>query len=265
MSVEAMAWVWKHGPKDPNARLVLLAIADHADDDGRCYPSMIGIASKACVTERGARGIVRRLEADGWLETKVGGGRGGKSQYRVLMVKKPEPVSGNVIPGMEKPEAETGNTKTQNPEAGDTKPGTPVPPNHQGTINNHQQTREARTASASQQNPTDRERLLGAMGIGPDGVAGPIAFLGGQNDMVEAGKWAATGLTLDEQITVIRETCDRQRRKVVGWMPRGFGYFSQPIADFAARKAAPMPQGMAAAGTGDRERQLAFLKKVAGK
>lgn len=125
--------------------------------------------------------------------------------------------------------------------------------------------RDALTAAASQQNPTDRERLLGAMGIGPDGVAGPSAFLGGQNDMVEAGKWAATGLTLDEQITVIRETCDRQRRKVVGWMPRGFGYFSQPIADFAARKAAPMPQGMAAAGTGDRERQLAFLKKVAGK
>ena len=57
MSVEAMAWVWKNGPNDPTERLVLLAIADHADDHGWCYPSMIGIATKACVTERGARGI----------------------------------------------------------------------------------------------------------------------------------------------------------------------------------------------------------------
>ena len=90
MSVEAMAWVWKNGPNDPTERLVLLAIADHADDHGWCYPSMIGIATKACVTERGARGIVRRLEAGGWIAVKVGGGRGGKSRYCVLMVKNPE-------------------------------------------------------------------------------------------------------------------------------------------------------------------------------
>ncbi|MEF9606137.1 helix-turn-helix domain-containing protein, partial [Paracoccus sp. PXZ] len=89
MSVEAMAWVWKNGPTDPTERLVLLAIADHADDLGWCYPSMIGIATKACVTERGARGIVRRLEAGGWIAVKIGGGRGGKSRYRVLMGNNP--------------------------------------------------------------------------------------------------------------------------------------------------------------------------------
>ena len=104
MSVEAMAWVWKNGPNDPTERLVLLAIADHADDHGWCYPSMIGIATKACVTERGARGIVRRLEAGGWIAVKVGGGRGGKSRYCVLMVKNPE--------------RETRNVATLNPEPG---------------------------------------------------------------------------------------------------------------------------------------------------
>lgn len=134
MSVYVMSWVWRHGPKDATDRLVLLAVADHADDDGVAYPSMIGIATKSCLTERGARGVIRRLESGGWLRTKVGGGRGGKSVYTVLMQENPEPVSGNDIPGMRNPEQETGNVAAQNPEPDCTKPGTSLPLNHQGTI-----------------------------------------------------------------------------------------------------------------------------------
>lgn len=148
MSVFVMSWVWRYGPKDATDRLVLLAIADHSDDDGVAYPSMAGIAQKACLTERGARGVVRRLETSGWLRTKVGGGRGGKSVYRVLMVENPEPETGkampgkpnpepetgNAIPGMRNPECETRNVATENPEGDCRKPGTRLPPNHQGTI-----------------------------------------------------------------------------------------------------------------------------------
>lgn len=112
MSVKVMSWVWENGPSDPVERLVLLALADFADDQGNCYPSMVGIGEKACVTERGARGIVRRLEAAGWVKTAIGGGRGGKSQYQILMDK----------PGTAFPETETRNER--NPERDDTKPGT---------------------------------------------------------------------------------------------------------------------------------------------
>lgn len=140
MSVEAMQWVWKNGPSDMTERMVLLAIADHADEGGRGYPSMVGIAEKTCLTERGARGVVRRLESGGWLKTDIGGGRGGKSVYTVLM-KNQEPETRNMgetqnqKPGMTFPEtAETRNVATLNPEGGCTKPGTRVPPNHQGTI-----------------------------------------------------------------------------------------------------------------------------------
>ena len=134
MSIDVTRWVWQNGPKDPTERMVLLAIADHCNGAGEAYPSMIGIATKACLTERGARNVVRRLEAGGWLETRVGGGRGGKSNYRVLMRQNPEPQTGNVKPG------------TTNPEPDDTKPGTSQhktrnqrsaepPRNHQGTTN----------------------------------------------------------------------------------------------------------------------------------
>lgn len=112
-----MSWVFENGPSDPSERLILLALADYAADNGEWAPSMIGIASKAGMTERGARGVIRRLEAGGWIETQVGGGRGGKSRYRVIM-KRPE-----------NPEQETRNDKPgmTNPEYGDAKPGTKRP------------------------------------------------------------------------------------------------------------------------------------------
>ena len=114
MSIKIMSWVWENGPEDPVERLVLLALADFSNDAGECWPSMIGIGAKAGLTDRGARKVVRRLEAAGWLQTSVGGGRGGKSVYRILTARNPEQETRNDIPGIE------------NPERGDAKPGTSV-------------------------------------------------------------------------------------------------------------------------------------------
>jgi len=114
VSIKIMSWVFENGPSDPSERLVLLALADYAADNGEWCPSMIGIAAKAGMTERGARGVVRRLEAAGWIEVKVGGGRGGRSHYRITM-RNPEQQTRNDKPGM------------INPEHGDAKPGTKRP------------------------------------------------------------------------------------------------------------------------------------------
>lgn len=134
-----MSALWEDGPTDPTEKLVLLAIADHANDEGMAYPSMAGIAAKCSLTERGARGIIRRLEASNWLLTKVGGGRGGKSVYHVLTAE-----NRNEKPGMTNPECETRNVTTVNPERDDNKPGTSVPPNHQGTIKEPSNSNDAR-------------------------------------------------------------------------------------------------------------------------
>ena len=108
MSVHVMSQVWRHGPKDGNDLLVLLAIADFADDEGYCWPSMASIAKKARMTERGARKIARRLEEAGHLSCDVGGGRGGSNRYRVHVIN-PEHETGNTVP----PERQTGNVKPE--------------------------------------------------------------------------------------------------------------------------------------------------------
>lgn len=82
MSVRIMALVWDSG-LPPNDRLVLLAIADFCDDSGTAWPSIARVAEKCGMSDRGVRKIIRRLEHSGWLETDVGGGRRGCSEYRV--------------------------------------------------------------------------------------------------------------------------------------------------------------------------------------
>ncbi|HLW82564.1 MAG TPA: helix-turn-helix domain-containing protein [Candidatus Acidoferrales bacterium] len=78
-------------------KLVLLAMADHARDDGTgCYPSVRLLARKTSQSRRGVQGIIGRLEARGLLkgptpETRKGGrafdGRGITTEYRIVLDK----------------------------------------------------------------------------------------------------------------------------------------------------------------------------------
>lgn len=91
MSVRVMSLVWEHGPEAPADRLMLLAIADNADDHGLAWPGVDRLAAKCCITRRSAQRALRRLEDYGWVTTILGGGtRGGRtigipSRYQLNM------------------------------------------------------------------------------------------------------------------------------------------------------------------------------------
>ncbi len=48
-------------------KIVLLALADQANDNGHCWPSMALIAKRSGMTTRGAQSIIKRLETIGHL------------------------------------------------------------------------------------------------------------------------------------------------------------------------------------------------------
>ena len=60
MSIKCLAWAWgKQLP--PLPKLVLLAIADHADDNGYAWPGVSGVAQKCGVSKRTVQRYVNTL------------------------------------------------------------------------------------------------------------------------------------------------------------------------------------------------------------
>lgn len=85
-----MNWVFEQSPTTANDRLVLIAIADEADDDGtNAYPSVDRIAMKARLNKRTTMRCLERLEAAGELivHRPEKRGRGHYNTYVVVMEK----------------------------------------------------------------------------------------------------------------------------------------------------------------------------------
>lgn len=67
MSVLVMAWAWSTDAKGAD-KLLLLAIADRADDDGVCWLGQKNLGAKCGVTDRAIRAGLGRLETAGLIE-----------------------------------------------------------------------------------------------------------------------------------------------------------------------------------------------------
>lgn len=96
MSIEAIVWVFRNSEATLGARLVLVALADYAHDDGtKAWPSVETLAQKACMSERGARLALRRLERDGEIVC-TGQSRSGTNVYAIIGMAREHGV---VLPG----------------------------------------------------------------------------------------------------------------------------------------------------------------------
>lgn len=85
MSIRVMSRVWDHSERSGGDLLLLLALADFADDDGYCWPSQATLAIKARCSERAIRDQLTRLAASGEIEVSDGRGRGRRSTVRVIV------------------------------------------------------------------------------------------------------------------------------------------------------------------------------------
>src|SRR5918911_5044637 len=84
MSIKVMSRVWEESRQSGGALLVLLAIADFADDAGVAFPSIRTLARKARLSGRQVQRVIAQLVQDGELSVEAGQGRGGSHRYRVL-------------------------------------------------------------------------------------------------------------------------------------------------------------------------------------
>jgi len=70
MSISIMSQVWKLQDLDGSSLLLMLAIADMANDDGVCWPGIKHLASKVRLKERQTINLINELIERGYLERK---------------------------------------------------------------------------------------------------------------------------------------------------------------------------------------------------
>lgn len=104
MSILITSRVWSSTKTTiPSHRLLLLAIADFADDNGEAWPSVGTLAARCCLSERSANRIIAGLCQSGELERRIGAGPKGTNVYRVL-------TCTGVVPAVDAPPPDTGDT-----------------------------------------------------------------------------------------------------------------------------------------------------------
>src|SRR5438046_2194312 len=74
-----MGAVWRDAPYDKGDLLVLLALADQANAEGICWPSIPTVAARTRLHPRTVQKIIRRLQSDGALKVQDGGFVSGKN------------------------------------------------------------------------------------------------------------------------------------------------------------------------------------------
>lgn len=81
VSIRLMSAVFESETLGPTERLIMLALADHADDEGRCYPSTPRLCQRTGLGERAVQTNLKRLQAQGYISIIPNGGPKGVNLF----------------------------------------------------------------------------------------------------------------------------------------------------------------------------------------
>lgn len=161
MSIKVSNWVWGRSESRNGARLVMLALADRADDNGCAWPSHEDLAERTRLTARAVRKCIAELVELGELKVESGGGRHRVNKYWII----PKPGTLDRVtdgkPGtldrVSDPETRNSATETRNSATGN--PELTVSNTEQSSaqpFKNHQENRQGTNPPrASQTHPAD--------------------------------------------------------------------------------------------------------------
>ncbi len=80
-----MGAVWRQSKQKGSALLLLLSLADYADERGVAFPSVETLANKVRMSERNVQLLLRKLEVDGEVIIEANAGPGGANRYRLTL------------------------------------------------------------------------------------------------------------------------------------------------------------------------------------
>ena len=68
MSFQAMAWAVKQDTKNSISKLILLMLANYADEEHACFPSISHIANLCHCSERSVKTHIKELQRKGYIK-----------------------------------------------------------------------------------------------------------------------------------------------------------------------------------------------------
>lgn len=108
MSVEAISWAFQQSVPHSSAKFVLVAMANHADGDMRCWPSSVHLCAQTAQDRKTVQTNLHRLRDWGYI-VDTGERRGITKQVPVYQLKQPE--NGPVKGGPKDPEIDENTTE----------------------------------------------------------------------------------------------------------------------------------------------------------
>jgi hypothetical protein len=85
MSIAVMTSVWEHSKQRGGSLLILLALADHANDEGLCWPGLERLAKKSRMSVRQVQRCLEALREAGEIAVESQAGPHGTNQYTVVL------------------------------------------------------------------------------------------------------------------------------------------------------------------------------------
>jgi DNA-binding transcriptional ArsR family regulator len=101
MSHAATRWAWEIGIENTNDLIVLLCLADHADDTGTCWPGMPRIQQKTGLSESAVYRALRSLD-EGGLLIRTPAAPGKRVMYQLDMPSPARNVEAPPTPGCQR-------------------------------------------------------------------------------------------------------------------------------------------------------------------
>jgi hypothetical protein len=122
MSVQAITGALAIQNVTYTEKLLLIVLANYADERGKCWPSQERLASDTCMTDRGVRKVFVSLEAKGLLRRQHRRRAGKQTSDMITLLFQPEPRSASNGAQPEPDVVSAGTRVTKQPEPRSAKP-----------------------------------------------------------------------------------------------------------------------------------------------
>lgn len=117
MSIKIMSAVFESEVLGPTERLIMLALADHADDTGRCYPSISRLCQRTGLGERAIQNNIKALVSKGYVTIVPNAGQGLANLYFVTATPAPDAPPHEMRPRTKCASTPASRSKTPAPDA----------------------------------------------------------------------------------------------------------------------------------------------------